>query len=529
MPNKRFLILTLMIAGWHSAAVFADSATPTKALNSTEEWSWSHAAHLLRRAGFGGTPDQIEFLQKLGREKAVAYLVNYEKVAFEPIPIRVESFREKIGGRGSLDREERQKRRMMFQQASRLQLARVVRWWTETMVTSPRPLEEKLTLFWHGHFTSGFQEVKSSYLLFEQNKLLRRNASGNFRTFLTEITDDPAMILYLNTQQNRKSKPNENYARELLELFTMGTGNYTERDIKEAARAFTGISLNLRSGDTIYRDRQHDFGEKTFLGRTGKFGPSDVIDIILEQPATAEFISRKLWSFFVYEDPEPEIVEALAAVLRKNNYELKPLLTVMFSCDAFYSERARFTHIKSPVELMVGTLRMLEMPPVDTESMVIGMRSMGQMLMQPPNVKGWDGGAAWITTSTLYNRYNVLGQLLTGTENSQVYRQRERRARRLMNSLDDDFVVDDEDICPPQPELDPTVLLKNAKIDSAEELVDHLVKRLLQRQLPPERKKTLLDAVQPHFNGSKIDSKKNDDAVRGLIHLILSMPEYQLS
>ena len=506
----------------------ADSPVP-KPLAPSDAWSRDHAAHLLRRAGFGGTPAQIEYLTDLGRARAVAYLVNYESIPFEPIPVEVHSYADKLREARGKD-EGGQKLRMQLRQLGRLQYGRVVRWWTETMVATPRPLEEKLTLFWHGHFTSGFQEVKSSYLLYQQNHMWRRHASGNLRAFLLAVTEDPAMILYLNTQQNRKRKPNENYARELLELFTMGTGHYTERDIKEAARAFTGIGINPLSGKSVYRDRQHDFGEKTFLGRTGDFGPAGIIDIILEQPATAEFIAAKLWTYFAYENPEPSLVQALADVLRRNNYEIKPLLTTMFNSDAFYNQRARFTHIKSPVELMVGTARLLEVLPVDSESMVVGMRSMGQMLMQPPNVAGWDGGPAWITTSTLYNRYNMLAHLIAGTENSGAHRQRQRRVNQLARRIDDeDLMIFESDVCPPQPPLDPSALLKAAQIRSDADLVDHMIKRLLQRELSAERRQTLIDTIGPKFNEKKPLSKKNAAAVRGLIHLIVSMPEYQLS
>jgi len=518
-----------MLCAVVSLPVSAADRSATGPLAASNSWGRGQAAHLLRRAGFGGTPAQIDYLAEFGRAEAVAYLVNYESIPFTPVAVEVQSYGGKMR-EARRNGEEGQKLRMQLRQLGRLQYGRVVRWWTETMVASPRPLEEKLTLFWHGHFTSGFQEVKSSYLLYQQNNMLRRHANGNLRDFLLAVTEDPAMILYLNTQQNRKGKPNENYARELLELFTMGPGHYTEKDIKEAARAFTGIGINPMTGTSLYRDRQHDFGEKTFLGRKGDFGPPEIIDIILQQPATAEFIAERLWEFFAYESPEPELVQALGAVYRKGNYELKPLLTAMFNADAFYGKRAKFTHIKSPVELMVGTARLLEVTPIDTESMVVGMRSMGQTLMQPPNVAGWDGGAAWITTSTLYNRYNTLGQLIAGTEKSDAHRQRRRRVNQLAKRIDDeDLMIFESDVCPPQPALDATTLLKSVRIKSDGDVVDYFVARLLQRDIDAKRRQELIDAIAPHFDDTKPRSKKNADALRGLIHLIVSMPEYQLS
>lgn len=501
------------------------------ALHAGREWTRAQAAHLLRRAGFGGTPEQIDYLHKLGRSKAVAYLVNYENVPVDPIPVRIERYRGRIRKLRGLDRDERQRARMALQQASRLQYARVTRWWIETMVSSPRPLQEKLVLFWHGHFTSGYREVKSSGALYDQNQLFREKANGNFRDLLLSITDDPAMILYLNTQQNRKGKPNENYARELMELFTMGEGQYTERDIKEAARAFTGISIDLQTGKSVYRSRRHDFGEKTFLGHTGELEPADIIDIILDQPATARFMARKFWEFFAYENPEPEIVDGLADVLRKNHYDFKPMLTAMFESDAFYGPRARFTHIKSPIELLVGTMRTLEIAPVDTESMVVGLQAMGQTPMQPPNVKGWDGGETWITSSTLFNRYNVLGRLISGTQGARdIERRRTRRLRRASQVLSAASIeVGDDDKCPLQPAFDPMPIVRAAGVKNAEQLADLFINRLLQRKIAPERRQSIIDAVRPHIDKKNIGDAKNADAIRGMIHLIVSMPEYQLS
>lgn len=518
-----------------SIAILATAlaGTPTaKAdpLHASDTWTRDQAAHLLRRAGFGGTPEQIDYLHKKGRSGAVEYLVDFERIPDEAIPVRVERYRGKIGALRGLDREERQKQRMALQQASRLQYARVARWWIETMTSSPRPLQEKLVLFWHGHFTSGFREVKSSSALYDQNQLFRRNAHGKFRDLLIAITEDPAMIIYLNTQQNRKGKPNENYARELMELFTMGEGQYTERDIKEAARAFTGISIDPETGKSTYRSRQHDFGRKTFLGRTGDFHPADIIDIILEQPATADYMARKFWEFFAYENPEPEVVSALADVLRENHYEFKPMLTAMFRSDAFYSKRATFTHIKSPIELLVGTMRTLEISPIDTESIVLGLQAMGQTPMQPPNVKGWDGGETWITSSTLFNRYNVLGRLISGTNSPDIARQREQRLQRATRVLQAaDIDVESDDKCPAQPVFDPMPMVRAARVKTCEELADLFIDRLLQRRIAPERRQTVIDAIRPHVDEKKLGDAKHADAIRGMIHLIVSMPEYQLS
>lgn len=522
-------------------------ATTPKALRASQTWNYEQAAHLMRRAGFGGTPEQIAYLTKLGRRKAVEYLVQFERIPEKPIPVSVE-FQSRRGelkkselrknrrqpirevkGQSqtepmpTIDRAEQQKRLNQ----ERRQVGRVIRWWIETMVASPRPLQEKLVLFWHGHFTSGFREVKSSWAVYRQNELFRKRGAGNFRDLLIDITEDPAMVLYLNTQQNRKGKPNENYARELMELFTMGAGHYTENDIKEAARAFTGVSVDPLTGEPLYRVRQHDFGVKTFLGAKGNFDPIDIIDIILTKQATSEFIARKFWTFFAYENPSEDIVKSLAKVLRDNKYELKPMLTAMFMSDAFYSERAKFTHIKSPTELLVGTLRSLDTPAVDTTAMTQALRTMGQELMQPPNVKGWDGGETWITTSTLFNRYNLMCYLIDGNDNERGRKSRERTIEKLRETLGAEAMT--EDLAPLQPAYDPAPTVELLRLTTPEAVVDHYVKRVLQRTIEPEQRDLLIETFKKKLGKREIASPQGSAAIRALLHLIVSMPEYQLS
>lgn len=504
-----------------AAAGFEDPPQPSP------RWSADHAAHLLRRAGFGGTPEQVEYLARLGRENAIEYLLNYEKI---PDTLRPPAlFPPPDPPPRGASREEQQRYRMQQRRRDQLQFQRIVQWWIDAMVSTPRPLQEKMVLFWHGHFTSGYREVRSSRALFIQNQMFRSNALGNFRDFLIDVTEDPAMILYLNTQQNVRGKPNENYARELMELFTLGEGQYTEKDIREAARAFTGLKANPRTGEALYVARQHDFGRKEFLGRKGEFDPADIIDIILEQPAAAEHVVRRLWTFFAYEDPEPELVQTLAGIFRDSDYELKPLMRALFTADAFYSDRARHTHIKSPVELVVGTLRSLEMPAHDTFMLANGLRAMGQELMQPPNVKGWDGGATWITTSTLFNRYNMLAGAVFGTDNDNARRMRRRMVQAMQESAGAEAMMSEDDLPQPQPAYDPAPVLEKHNLKTPEQVVDHYVQRLLQRRIAPDRRKTLIDAFKESMKDRDVRSPRNADAVRGLLHLIMSMPEYQLS
>lgn len=527
MSSVLISAFVVALAGTEPEAAKVSAPDP---LASSKTWSEKHASHLLRRAGFGGTPEQISYLVRLGRADAVRYLVDYENITADPVETNKKPYeprrpRDLFG----LDKEERQRLIAQQRRNDRALFEEAVGWWLETMVTSPRPLEEKLVLFWHGHFTSGYREVRSSHAMLRQNELLRRHASGSFRAFLLAITEDPAMVLYLNTQQNRRGSPNENYARELLELFTMGAGNYTEADIKEAARAFTGIMVDMETGETVFRARQHDDGEKTFLGRTGTFKPADIIDIILEQDATARHMARRFWRFFAYDDPDEAIVDALAAVLRDGGYEFKPMLKAMFMSDAFYSKRAMFTNIKSPVELLVGTMRALEIAPGDTLSLNAGLRLMGQSLMQPPNVKGWDGGATWITASTLYNRYNVLGALVAGNDDDQSRRRRQQRIASMRESLGGESFLSDDMTARTQPPYDPRPHMKKHRLTTLERIVDHYAKRLLQRPLNPAKRKLLIETARPIYRPGDIDSEQNAAMIRGLIHLIVSMPEYQLS
>jgi len=284
-------------------------------------------------------------------------------------------------------------------------------WWYQELFTSSSPLAERMTLFWHNHFTSSLRKVKNPTLLFHQNVLLRKHALGNFRDLLHAVAKNPAMVIFLDGQTNRKNKPNENFARELLELFTLGEGNYTEADVKEAARAFTGWKVKRRTGDFRFVKRAHDSGDKTFLRKTGAFDGDDIIDIILDQPRTAELIVEKLWRAFVSPEINHREVTKLAKILRKN-YDLKATLSALFQSDAFFSSKNRGALIKSPVELLVGTVRLFGLSRTkDHKRVVQAGRQLGQDLFNPPNVKGWAGGNAWITSHTLIIRQGILRQI----------------------------------------------------------------------------------------------------------------------
>jgi uncharacterized protein (DUF1800 family) len=276
------------------------------------------------------------------------------------------------------------------------------------MAATDSPLTERLTLFWHGYFTSSLRKVKSPTLLLEQNLLLRRHALGNFKELLLATARDPAMIRYLDNASNRKGEPNENYARELLELFTLGEGRYSERDVQEAARAFTGWTLDRRTGRFRFVATRHDTGRKTFLGVSGSLGGEDIIDIILRQPAAAEHVTSRVWDEFVGGEIPPAEQTRLASLFRRSGYELKPLFRALLLSPAFRDPHGRGSLLKSPTDLVVGTVRVLDLPVRDGRLGMRLCRSLGQDLFDPPNVKGWPGGEQWISSTTLLARRRLL-------------------------------------------------------------------------------------------------------------------------
>jgi uncharacterized protein (DUF1800 family) len=287
------------------------------------------------------------------------------------------------------------------------------------MMATASPLTERMTLFWHGHFATSQQKVRSAQLMYRQNALLRREALGNFATLLHEVARDPAMLMYLDNARSRRQAPNENFAREVMELFTLGEGRYGESDVKEAARAFTGWSIDGESGTFMRRTAWHDPGSKTVLGKTGRFDGRDVLDILLEREETAEFITAKLWREFVSSTPDAAQVRRLAGILRDAQYEVKPLMRALLVSDAFWSPQNRGVLVKSPVELVVGTLRVFDVRPMDLRAAALVCAVLGQNIFAPPNVKGWPGGEAWINSSTLLGRKQAVERLLRNEDKNE--------------------------------------------------------------------------------------------------------------
>lgn len=478
------------------------------------------AAHLLNRTTFGGLPQEIVAMQELGPQRGIETLLDFPDSGADELrrgdvpdlssvgdgyPKTFEERRQMMLGKSQ---EERMRINQMLMMRNREAMSATLKWWMNRMMHAKYPLHEKLTFFWHGHFTSSARDERAASLMWQQNETLRRNSAGNFRSFVKQISRDPAMLDYLNNQENRKAHPNENYARELMELFTLGIGNYTEADIKEAARAFTGWGHD--GEDFTFRRFDHDFGLKNFFGRHGNFDGDDVIEIILQHPASAPYIAGRLLNHFVTEEPDPAICKSLGDVLRENNYDLRPVLQTMFTSKLFYSPNVIGAQIKSPLQLMVGTVRLLDVQAPDQAQMVTALEQMGQVPFAPPNVKGWPGGRSWINTSTLFVRYNTALWLAGG--GTPIAGGRGGALR---------FVS-------PPPggargrrggQAGPRFTPQSAN-SSAEQLVDDWVGRLIQRPIAPDRRKVLVDAV-----GDRVES---ESTIRHMIQLIVSMPEYQL-
>ena len=411
------------------------------------------ARHLLNRTGFGATDAEVRQYAPLERSQAVERLLaaTRREASVQP-PAFVDAPFEPYYRLRQMSAEERMAaQRRLAEQGFELRA-----WWMREMIATPSPLTERMTLFWHNHFATSQQKVRASQLMYRQNALLRREALGNFATLLHAIAKDPAMLVYLDNAGNRKQAPNENFAREVMELFTLGEGRYGEQDVKEAARAFTGWSLDRETGEFTFRRMWHDHGEKTVLGKSGRFDGDDVLDVLLARPEAAQFIGAKLWREFVSPDPEPREVARWAAVFREARYEVKPLMRAILNSPAFWSGDNRGALIKSPLDLVVGTLRTFEIRPFDLRPAVFAAATLGQNPFSPPNVKGWPGGEAWITSSTLLGRKQWLDRLFRGSDPAMMAAQaadREEtmkqkgpgeRYRRMLERGMADYVFDGE-------------------------------------------------------------------------------------
>lgn len=352
--------------------------------------------HLYGRAGFGVAAAEWSALQKRSVAEAVDDLFAKATQANTTLALPEAALEE---GATMISEEQKKAARKLNQE----RLWAVNADWVRRMASSDNPLLERMTLFWHGHFAC---KSNTGRLATQQLNVLRQHALGSFRELLLGIARDPSMIRYLNNQQNKKEQPNENFARELMELFSIGRGHYTENDIKEAARAFTGWSSNLQ-GEYVFRSRQHDYERKTFMGKSGAFDGTDIIDILLEQEQTASFIVRKIYRYFVHEKVDDNIVADLSRRFYESDYHIGQLMRHIFESDWFYDPANVGTKIKSPVELLAGMIRYLDIQLPQNHSILFLEKALGQILFNPPNVAGWPGSRTWIDNSTLMLRLNL--------------------------------------------------------------------------------------------------------------------------
>ena len=578
-------------AGQPGPAAWSDDLSPITAA----DWDRDKAAHLLERAGFGGTPEDVDRLAAMSPDDAVAALVHYRSVPdtlspFDASPIwdpgmdpfpnsRAEAVRraretgESMGVDILPEGESRRLQPVVDKffyglRSNAIETQRLSLWWGQRMLLTTRPLEEKLTLFWHGHFATGNTKVRDTRMMLRQNEMLRDNAAGGFRDLLLGILRDPAMLVYLDNRENVKDHPNENFGRELLELFTMGVGNYSEQDIREASRAFTGWTNNVLEFE--FDPTQHDFGPKTFLGQTGLFDGTDIIDIILDQEPTAEHIAGKLYQYFVRQELSDATLTALGTTLRDADYQIAPLLTQMFLSRDFYSPRSYATQIKSPVHLVVSTYRKLglrEMPTIPDFNRLTA--DLGQTLFNPPNVAGWAGGRIWITPGSLLQRGNLFRTVLFADADSfrapdrvvpGIYASVARRLDQGMNitaatqegdaessmlaDRDEDYntryggymgyvMAFDKLILVPRrtPDLDLATLIEDAGVVDVEAVVDHFIARFLRVRLDSADRGILVEFLRDELGSDRLEmsGSQTEAALRGLLYLVLSTPEYQLA
>ena len=565
-----------------------------------EDWSYDRAAHLLERAGFGGTPEEIDRLAAMTPEEAVARLVDYNTIdnghlppfdhsgvhdpglidfpPSRPATTRLaretgEALGVRVKPAGNRPLQPVVNKFFYWLRASMLETRRVAYWWAGRMLATARPLEEKMTLFWHGHFATIESKVRDYRKMLLQNETLRAHATGNFRDLVIAVARDPAMLYFLDAGVNVKGAPNENFAREIMELFTMGVGNYTETDIREAARAFTGWNADDLVF-VVHADR-HDDGEKTVLGETGRFDGVDVIDIIMRQPATARFVAGKLYRYFVSEDMRGAPLDELAAVLRDSRYELKPLLRAMFLSRDFYSPASMGAYVKSPVQLAISTYRKLglaEMPGIPDFNETT--TALGQTLFWPPTVAGWAHGRAWITPGLLLERGNFARDVLFTDIDFNAHDRFApdptiRGVHRLIKDgaditaatmpvsdaggtmAESNMMADrDEDFntrfgsyrgwqmaiqkVKPIPriaaQVDLAGMVRAEGLETTAQAVDYLLMRFMRAPIGAAERAMLIDFLGAELGTSSLAEADSylDEPLRLVLHLVMSQPEYQL-
>jgi hypothetical protein len=562
-------------------------------------WNRRTAAHLLSRAGFGGAPEDIARLTAMTPTQAVRSLVYFDKVdnshlpafdhsgihdpGLEPFPESRPAATDKakktgvslgVAAKPGGNRPLQPVTNTFFYwlRASVLETDRVSYWWANRMLATRAPLQEKMALFWHGHFAVNEDKVRDYRKLLIQLQLFQATGLGSFRDLTVAVAQDPAMLCFLDARKNVKGAPNENFAREIMELFTMGVGNYTEKDVREAARAFTGWDyVDTRF---VAKNELHDHGQKTFLGKTGDFDGVQVIDIIMEQPVTANYVAAKLYRFFVREDLDPKLQAQLGDLLRKNQYKIAPFLETLFLSQDFYSDASMGAVIHGPVTLAISTYRKLgqtAVPGVPDFNSATG--ALGQHLLGPPTVAGWAQGRAWITPGLLLeranfardvlfpdinflppDRYNPSGEIrrvADNVRNGQDITKATSQAEGV-NAAEANKAADrDEDfntryasfrgwqmaiqrvkaIPRDTARLNLGAMVRQNKLQTTAQTVDYFLGRYMIVQPGPEARARLIAFLDQDLATSDMTVADTymEDSLRTLSHLIMSLPEYQLS
>ncbi len=466
--------------------------------------------HLLWRAAFGPMAENVNELPDVSPKDLYQLLLKTSAKKPEHLDVARNSFDGLVKGVqdiGNMEKLSKDEKKMLRKQSVE-DLKSLNLTWLGQMINSEAQLREKMSLFWHGHFAC---RVVNIFFQQELLNVIRENALGNFGDLLKEVSKSPAMLSFLNNQQNKKQHPNENFAREVMELFTMGRGNYTENDIKEGARAFTGWGFNLK-GEFVDRPFLHDTGKKTFLGKTGNFDGDDIINMLLEQKQTAKYITKKVYRYFVNDTPDDSKIESLSDRFYESGYDIKKLLADIFTSDWFYTDKNVGNRIKSPIELLAGIRRLIPMELVQPEAQLLFQRALGQILFYPPNVAGWPGGKNWIDSSALMLRMRI-PQILT---------------------VADDFAVkpkDDDDTMMGKEGVDANAKARqlNVTVDwaaitkvFATTTKEHLLQKISDVVLQTK------SIISPNVIDKYIDKQSRDTYIKTTIVELMSTPEYQL-
>ena len=470
--------------------------------------------HLLWRAAFGPMAENAASLDAFSPKKMWELLLSTSAKQPQKIDVATNLF-EALGVQNMMQLEKlNADQKKLIRKQSTEDLKNLNLRWLDEMINSEAQLTEKMSLFWHGHFAC---RVVNIYYQQQLLDMVRNNATGSFSELLKQVSKSPAMLQFLNNQQNKKEHPNENFAREVMELFTLGRGNYTENDIKEAARAFTGWGFDVQ-GAFIFRPFQHDNGSKTFLGKSGNFNGDDIINILLEQKQTAIFITKKIYRYFVNENIDDLKVAWLANRFYQNGYDIKKLMEDIFTGDWFYDEKNVGTKIKSPVELIAGIRRFLPLELQNDAAQLLFQKALGQILFYPPNVAGWPGGKNWIDSSTLMLRLRI-PQIITANETINI-----------RPKTDDDIMMgqmaDKTAIKPVKPKAD----------NGSTAIVDWVAVSAIFKDVPRESLLTKITEVvlQTKNNNNVIvlakylNNDNREDYIKSAIINLMSTPEYQL-